>query len=911
MRRFVWVGLIAALSACSGGAGRSLLPVGSESMKQLQQRQLTPATAPVSVNVRVLVPAVQSASAFSNLTKSFTFAVGTLPLKKFNAVSGSPGCSAVSGGLSCSFAVPAPMASDAFTIQARSALNGGGSTLEKVRAVIPVTTALVTSGITLGQLVSNVNDSGAGSLRQAIASAAAGQTIAFALPIPSTIAVVAASGPYVLNKTLQIYGPGQNLLTITGNDAVELFTVRTNTHAAIAGVSLTHGASPNGGAILNRGYLTIDSSTIAFNHTTIPAPQPALGFVRVNARGAKERPGRLRPHFVYGDGAGIYDGGGTAGSLTVTNSSFNSNATPPTFEGGGIFNQSGYVLSVSRSSFSKNSASWGGGLESDGPATLTQDAFSNNSSPLYASGASYAGGSAVHLDADSTVTGCNFVKNVTGAAGGSDVTGYGGALDSADGSLTVSGSTFTGNTAGGGTSNGSFGEGGAMTYYGSSTFTLTNDTFSQNVASGDHGAKAGAVYSDGNISGSGDAFTSNVASSSAGFAEGGAVYESESMTLSGSTFTSNQAIANGYPGSEGGALWAGFPATLTGDTFAKNQALIATAGLTATGGGAYVSGFNSTLTNVTFTQNVAGGIYAGAQAYGGGLYGNNVITVTNGTFSQNLVESPQGFGGGIYAGGAFTFSGTISGNTATTQGGGIYAHNHTTITNSTISQNSVASPQAGEDGGGGIYNASQLTLSGSTLNGNSVLGNVAGTGGGAIYSLGAATIYNTTIAGNSSSKDGGGIENLSSSNFSLINVTLYQNTAGGAGGNLKNYFQGATSIANTIIAGGNAQVSGPDVSNDWVLTSNDYNILQTPVGGTAMTGTTTHNMTLDPLLLPLANNGGPTQTNAEQANSPGVDAVPLANCTGASPSITADQRGMPRGDQSDGFCDIGAYEMQT
>ena len=59
----------------------------------------------------------------------------------------------------------------------------------------------------------------------------------------------------------------------------------------------------------------------------------------------------------------------------------------------------------------------------------------------------------------------------------------------------------------------------------------------------------------------------------------------------------------------------------------------------------------------------------------------------------------------------------------------------------------------------------------------------------------------------------------------------------------------------------------------------------------------------DPLLGPLADHGGPTQTQALGAFSPAIDQVPLTSC------LSTDQRGFPRPDEiGESACDVGAYE---
>ena len=58
----------------------------------------------------------------------------------------------------------------------------------------------------------------------------------------------------------------------------------------------------------------------------------------------------------------------------------------------------------------------------------------------------------------------------------------------------------------------------------------------------------------------------------------------------------------------------------------------------------------------------------------------------------------------------------------------------------------------------------------------------------------------------------------------------------------------------------------------------------------------------EPMLGPLADYGGPTQTHSLLPGSPAIDAVPPESCT-----LETDQRGEPRL----AACDIGAFELQT
>ena len=67
---------------------------------------------------------------------------------------------------------------------------------------------------------------------------------------------------------------------------------------------------------------------------------------------------------------------------------------------------------------------------------------------------------------------------------------------------------------------------------------------------------------------------------------------------------------------------------------------------------------------------------------------------------------------------------------------------------------------------------------------------------------------------------------------------------------------------------------------------------------------------ISPVLLPLAFNGGPTETNAILMDSPAFDAGNQAPPDGVPPRCeTTDQRGVMRPQST--FCDIGAFELQV
>jgi len=113
--------------------------------------------------------------------------------------------------------------------------------------------------------------------------------------------------------------------------------------------------------------------------------------------------------------------------------------------------------------------------------------------------------------------------------------------------------------------------------------------------------------------------------------------------------------------------------------------------------------------------------------------------------------------------------GTITGNTVSQNGGGIYSSNGTfTMNNGTISNNTASQK------GGGIYNNSNITFN---MNGGIVNNNTSSYGGG-IYNSGTFNIKDGTIFGNTASQYGGGICVSSNSRFTKAGGTIFGYTFG-------------------------------------------------------------------------------------------------------------------------------------
>jgi hypothetical protein len=239
--------------------------------------------------------------------------------------------------------------------------------------------------------------------------------------------------------------------------------------------------------------------------------------------------------------------------------------------------------------------------------------------------------------------------------------------------------------------------------------------------------------------------------------------------------------------------------------------------------------------------------------------------------SGSTVSDNEG-GGLLVSGSATVIDSMVSGNTSEDSGGGIHNEGTLTVTNSTISSN------ASDQEGGGIYNGATSISVG---NGRS---DPAG---------GILTLTNSTVSGNSADRGGGIANSLDwQGRMTLVNSTVSGNTDEAGAGIWNGWMM---SMTNTLI----------DDACDGVVTSDGYNI-ESPgdTCGFDPGGTDLVNVS-DPMLGPLRDNGGPTETHALLPGSPAINRIPGAAC-----EVETDQRGEPRPETGGDACDVGAFERQ-
>ncbi|HJR80936.1 MAG TPA: choice-of-anchor Q domain-containing protein [Anaerolineales bacterium] len=266
----------------------------------------------------------------------------------------------------------------------------------------------------------------------------------------------------------------------------------------------------------------------------------------------------------------------------------------------------------------------------------------------------------------------------------------------------------------------------------------------------------------------------------------------------------------------------------------------------------------------------------------GDLNSDDVGFTNNGENSYHVVTGGSTDSTAVLEGFTIT-AGNANGSSPDDQGGGLYNNaGAPTLTNVVFSANYASV-------GGGIYNDhSDPTLTNATVDDNQ-----AATGGGLFNNNSSPILTNVTLSGNSASNIGGGMYNYSASNPILTNVTFSGNMAVNLAGGIHN--EGSSpALYNTILWG-----NGTELTNDFSAPIITHSIV---TGGCPSGSNCTSVLDEDPLLGPLQDNGGFTQTMALGEGSPAIDAGNDANCP------ATDQRGIIR---SQGVhCDIGAYEYE-
>ena len=626
--------------------------------------------------------------------------------------------------------------------------------------------------------VTNTDDSGYGSLRNAIERSRCNDTIKFSGSL-SGQTITLTTGELLIKHDLKITGLGQYKLTISGNSESRIFRVcGSDTDVRITDLAIINGLADENDTGGGRGgaiYAVSDDLTlerVSFNNNSAygAGTAPLASLVASTSLSSADAAG-----------GAVYYAGYSNDELVVKSCYFSTNTASAgpggRGLGGAIFSTN--EIEVRCSTFTENQAIGGSEAAAAPVATLAANG-------LYAYGV--GAGGAIFAKDELSVRDSTFTSNA--AFGGADADADGGAIASLCKGTVIERCTFTGNQAVGGAgyivkeaaagsqilpaqdnnlADGGDANGGAVFLLGKEA-KIRCSKFTSNLAVGGDGliggnAAGGAVYNLGDkaeitdttfCKNEADGGNSNAIMDDAqlaapvdgaydgGNAKGGAVYNAgQCLKVGKSKFTENKAIGgNGYTGGDaagGGIYNCGDKAEIVETTFCNNQAV----------GGA------STI--AVWTLSPTDGAEGGGDAKGGALYNTGCsLKLRKDTFTGNQALGGNGYIGGDAAGGAVYNCGnnaeivetTFCNNQAI---GGSLIENTDSIATSQVDGTSEG---GGDAKGGALFNAGcSLKLRKDKFTGNQATGGDGLTGGdaagGAAFNLGdKADVDDTTFCNN-------------------------------------------------------------------------------------------------------------------------------------------------------------------
>lgn len=776
--------------------------------------------------------------------------------------------------------------------------------------MIPLGSALATDYV-VDSAADNTDADGVITLREAVLAAntntavgdapageADGDTIAFDAGNPLTgggVEAVTLTTPLSIEDDVSISGSLNAVtgttVTISGGDATQLFVVDTAAAAGsesavtISDVTLTE-AIAQSGAVLNiaaGAEVTLTDVVVSDSETT--GADAGMGGAVFNAGTLTVTNGA----FTNNVASGASGSGGALlsnGTLTVTGTSFTGNVANRAggaVELGGSSTSSFSGVTMSDNSHGTPMPGNGGALHvsGSGNVTLTGGTYSNNS-------AGSEGGALWNSAGTMTIDGAaSFTGNT--ALGDAPDNG-GGALFNNGGTLSVDGATLDANTATGTAGSGGaiFNNGGTLTVTNSAisnntavragggiedravetatTVTLSAVDFTGNSVSGiDDGmgtitaGNGGAVH----ISGNGTfTATGGTVSGNTAFAEGGGFWNgSGSMTLIGVTLDANAANGDDPTHGGGGLFNEGGVISMDDNTVVSNNTAL---GVSGSGGGIFNNDGRIVAVGTTITGNTA-------NRAGGGIE-DKIISSTpsadmpsvrltdvtldgNGAGTDNTgiisAEANPGNGGGLHISGpgyVLVSGGTVSGNFAALEGGGLWNNaNPSTIgVSNTVLDGNVASGVTSDTtlvaGGGALFNkGGVMAVSNATISNNMATGDPGGSGGGILNQSGQLAVSGTTFTGNTAVRAGGAIEDRSvegETTVDLLNVTMDANAVGptpGNGGALHVTGENSTvTIDRSLVSNNTAANEGGGL---WNFDNSVMQVYNSTVFGNAASGT--------------------------------------------------------------------------
>jgi hypothetical protein len=599
--------------------------------------------------------------------------------------------------------------------------------------------------------VTNLSDSGAGSLRQAVLDANANpgaDVIQFNKGLSGTI--ILSSGVLSLTDGVTVTGPGARALTVSGNNEDRILQIAPGVTATVSGLTFAYGSASGGGAIDNAGTLTLNRCTVTQSQAV---GGPGGGGI-LNEAGATLTltSSTLSLDHAIGSPGSDVSGGGLLnyGTATATRTNFTSDVSEGggsstvlgSITGGGIANTAGGRLTLQRCTFSGDQCV--GSTYFDGIG----GALDNNAGPD------------LSHPSTATVSHCTFDSNLV--SGGAGASGEGGAIANrgAGSNVAIDQTKVTNNKANGGNGGsvtfGDRGLGAGIANTDGAVMTLDNSKVEGNLAQGGRqvtvvadtlGALNGAAQGGGILNDFGAALTvtSSVISGNGAFG-GGASYgpgpvalgggiddislpgvAGSTMTITASRLSYNVTLGGeggssaylgappGTPGvggvSFGGAIDVSFGSTadISGTKFFRNS---------SNGGDSGVDDYTATLTSGADAYGGAIAVGAESLILGPSMPDTASVKVANGLIFENLVQPGSG--------GSTTYNGDgFGGGVAVLTGASVALTDGTLV----INNQAFGLNYLQQGYGGGVYHTGDLTVDDTSK----VVLNFASTGGSNIY----------------------------------------------------------------------------------------------------------------------------------------------------------------------------------
>lgn len=264
--------------------------------------------------------------------------------------------------------------------------------------------------------VTNTNDSGSGSLRQAVLDANASpgaDEIVFRLSGRGMKTITLTAGQIEIADQLTIQGPGRDQLTLTGNNSRRLFRVNLEASVKLQDLTIANSRT-SGGVIGNFGKLEIRNSAFKNN-----SGENQGTIENGSAKDSATDITLLLENVEFSNNTGKYGGAMiNFATATLRLCTFDNNTST---WGGAIQNQDPATLRVDQSLFSQNKAQLGGGIFNQGALTVTNSGFESN--------AATNNGGGMFSQGTASVSKSNFQMNTAAASGGG--------IFSADGTVRV------------------------------------------------------------------------------------------------------------------------------------------------------------------------------------------------------------------------------------------------------------------------------------------------------------------------------------------------------------------------------------------------------------------------------------------------------------------------------------------